>query len=372
MNTPATTPPAAAQNDKAPAAGKRSFFGKKTRIIALTIVLPLVLAAGWCANAVFGPSLESDTDTLDIYVPTGTSPQQLAELLRPHLRHTFLLETMCQYAARKKGAVHPGKFILPKGLNTYRTVKTFFTQHGVEVSVRFNATTIGLPAVAGAVARQIEADSAALMAVFTDRRLLDSLGMDSLTISSVFIPDTYRFYWNTSARDFFERILQENKRFWTQNDRIAKAEALGMTPLQVVTLASIVQGETAKTDERPVVAGLYINRLRKGIRLQSDPTVVYALRLSGKRQGPIRRVYLEDLKIDSPFNTYRHAGLPPAPINIPDISSIDAVLNPAQHDYIYMCASTQRFGYHEFASNHAKHNRNRRLYIRWLNQRNIK
>lgn len=344
------------------------------KLVALAAATALVAAAGWAAWEVFAPSvraLDPEKSETAVYVPTGTTPEELAGVLRPSLRHTFLLEAMCRYAARKKGAVHSGKFILPEGTSTYRAVKTFFTQHGVEVNVRFNATASGLPAVAAAVSKQIEADSTSLMAVFTDRALLDSLGLDSLTVSSVFIPDTYRFYWDTSAREFFERMLREHRAFWNA-ERLDKARACGLTPLETTVLASIVQAETAKTDERPVVAGLYMNRLKKGIRLQSDPTVIYALRLTGKKQGPIRRVYLEDLKIDSPFNTYRNRGLPPAPINIPDISSIDAVLNYARHDYLYMCASTRRFGYHEFAASSAQHNRNRRLYIRWLNQQNIR
>lgn len=344
------------------------------RTILLVTTLALLVAGGWMAWEIFAPSVrtaEGETSETAIYVPTGTTPEELAELLRPALHHTFLLEQMCRYAARKKGAVHPGKFLLPEGTSTYRAVKTFFTQHGVEVNVRFNATTLGLPAVASAVAKQIEADSVSLMAVFTDRALLDSLGLDSLTVSSVLLPNTYRFYWNTSAREFFERMLREHKAFWDA-ERLDKARACELTPLEATVLASIVQAETAKADERPIVAGLYMNRLKKGIRLQSDPTVIYALRLTGKKQGPIRRVYLEDLKVDSPFNTYRNRGLPPAPINIPDISSIDAVLNYARHNYLYMCASTQRFGYHEFAASSAQHNHNRRQYIRWLNEQNIR
>ncbi len=342
---------------------------RTVKVLLAVVALTVVAAAAGMWRAVFGPSLQAPEEGLAVYVPTGTTPQQLVELLRPHLRHTFLLETMTDYASRRRGQVHPGKFVLPQGLSTYRTVKTFFTEHGVEVNVRFNATD-RLEKIAGAVARQIEADSVALMAVFRDPARLDSLGLDTLTVSSLFIPNTYRFYWNTSAEEFFERMCREYDRFWNAS-RLEKAEAIGMSPLEVTTLASIVQAETAKVDERPVVAGLYMNRLDKGIRLQSDPTVIFAMRLAG-RQDTIRRVYLSDLKIDSPYNTYKHKGLPPSPINIPDISSIDAVLDYTRHNYIYMCASVERFGYHEFAAGSAQHNRNRRAYIRWLNEKNIK
>ena len=175
------------------------------KVLLAVVALTVVAAAAGMWRAVFGPSLQAPEEGLAVYVPTGTTPQQLVELLRPHLRHTFLLETMTDYASRRRGQVHPGKFVLPQGLSTYRTVKTFFTEHGVEVNVRFNATD-RLEKIAGAVARQIEADSVALMAVFRDPARLDSLGLDTLTVSSLFIPNTYRFYWNTSAEEFFERM----------------------------------------------------------------------------------------------------------------------------------------------------------------------
>lgn len=343
---------------------------KITGLISLALVLALAVAGGLAVRAVFGSSVRADEKGIAVYVPTGTTPGGLAELLRPHLHHTFLLGTMAEYAAREKGDVHAGKFILEDGMSTYEAVKMFFVGHGVEVSVRFNGTR-GLESLAGTVARQIEADSVSLVAAFKDKVVLDSLGLDSLTVLSVFIPNTYYFYWNTSAEEFFERMLREYDRFWDDTRR-GKAATEGMTPLQVSTLASIVQAETAKTDERPVVAGLYMNRLKKGIRLQSDPTVIYAMRLSGKYPEPIRRVYLSDLKIKSPFNTYINKGLPPAPVNIPDISSIDAVLDYMPHKYIYMCASVERFGYHEFSSSLSEHNKNRRKYIRWANENNVK
>ncbi len=343
---------------------------KQIGLVVLAVIIILAVAGGFTARAVFGPSVEAGEKGIAVYVPTGTTPEGLAELLKPHLRHTFLLGKMTEYAAREKGDVHAGKFILEDGMSTYEAVKMCFVGHGVEVAVRFNGTR-GLETLAGTVSRQIEADSLSLMAAFQDKAVLDSLGLDSLTVLSVFIPNTYNFYWNTSAEEFFGRMLREYDRFWNENRR-EKASAEGLTPLQVGTLASIVQAETAKTDERPAVAGLYINRLKKGIRLQSDPTVIYAMRLSGKYPEPIRRVYLSDLKIKSPFNTYANKGLPPAPINIPDISSIDAVLDYTPHKYIYMCASVDRSGYHEFASSLAEHNKNRRKYIRWANENNIK
>ena len=334
------------------------------------VTLAVAVCAALVLRTAFGPSVQADEKGVPLYIATGTTLEELDSILRPHLKHTFLLDKIIARAVDKRGKVHAGRFTLRHKQSTYDAVMMFFAGRGEQVAVRFN----GLPGVeelAGVVSRQIEADSLSLLQAFYDREMLDTLGLDSLSVVSLFIPNTYHFYWDTSAGEFMKRMLREYRSFWNEK-RSALAQDAGLTPLQVSTLASIVRAETAKTDERPVVAGLYMNRLKKGMRLQSDPTVIYAMRLTGEYTLPIRRVYLKDLKIDSPFNTYRIKGLPPAPINIPDISSIDAVLNYARHKYVYMCASVENFGYHEFASSAAQHNANRRKYIRWLNEKDIK
>lgn len=167
-------------------------------------------------------------------------------------------------------------------------------------------------------------------------------------------------------------MLKEYNRFWNE-ERRAKAKGLGLLPNEVISLASIVHKETAKIDERPRVAGLYLNRLRMGMLLQADPTVIYAIK---KHRNDfnlvIKRVLYKDLELDSPYNTYKYAGVPPGPITMPDISAIDAVLSPEKHDYIYMVANVENFGYHKFAKTGAQHNRNKTQYIRWINSQNIK
>lgn len=223
-----------------------------------------------------------------------------------------------------------------------------------------------LDRLAGAVGRQLMTDSASVMALLTDVHYLDSLGYTPATASCLFIPNTYEVYWTMTPEQFVARMVKENRRFWNDS-RLAKAKAQGLTPCEVMTLASIVDEETAKDDEKPLVARLYLNRLKRGMLLQADPTVKYAL-----GDFELRRILYAHLQTDSPYNTYKYAGLPPGPIRIPSIAAIDAVLNPAKHSYIYMCAKEDFSGYHNFATTLAQHNANARRYQQVLNRLGIK
>ena len=202
------------------------------------------------------------------------------------------------------------------------------------------------------------------------RQLFDStfqskLGYDSKTIPCLFIPETYQVYWDMSVDDFFQRMQKEHERFWN-NERLARATAIGMTPEEVCTLASIVEEETNNNEEKPLVAGLYINRLQKDMPLQADPTIKFAL-----QDFALRRITNEKLKVNSPYNTYINTGLPPGPIRIPTKKGIDSVLNYTKHNYIYMCAKEDFSGTHIFASNYADHMANARKYWKALNERKI-
>lgn len=190
-------------------------------------------------------------------------------------------------------------------------------------------------------------------------------GLDTATIITLFIPNTYEFYWNTTARDFMDRMKEEYDNFWTP-ERLQKAEQRGMTPSEVYTLASIVKAETNKVDEMPRVAGVYLNRLNRNMPLQADPTLVYALGDFG-----IKRILNKDKEIDSPYNTYMYRGLPPGPINMPPIAAVDAVLNAEQHKYYYFVARDDLSGYHTFSANYNEHLKNARKYQKALNKRGI-
>lgn len=236
-------------------------------------------------------------------------------------------------------------------------------QTPVRVTIRSRRTS---EAMAADIAPQLMLDSAAIASRLTDPSFLAELGYDLQSVYSLIIPDTYEFWWNVTPDDFFARMKKETDAFWNDSRR-AKADALGLTPLQVVTLASIVEEETAKNDEMPVVAGLYLNRLKIGMLLQADPTVIFAL-------GPPRpkRVLNQHLKVESPYNTYLHAGLPPGPIRYVSTTAVNAVLNPARHNWLYMCAKEDFSGYHNFASTLSQHNVNAQKYQRALNAAGIR
>ena len=197
-------------------------------------------------------------------------------------------------------------------------------------------------------------------------KLRKANGYSQETFPALFIPNTYEVYWTMTPAQFVARMVKENDRYWNMS-RKDKAKAQGLTPIEVITLASIVDEETNKDDEKPIVAGLYLNRLHRGMLLQADPTVKFAL-----GQFELRRILYAHLNVDSPYNTYKYAGLPPGPIRIPSMAAIESVLNPTKHNYIYMCAKEDFSGYHNFASSLTQHNANARRYQQALNQRGVK
>ncbi len=219
--------------------------------------------------------------------------------------------------------------------------------------------------LAGAISKQIEPDSSALMSVFNDSSFFNKVGFDNNNVISMFIPNTYNVYWNITPKKFLERIKREYDVFWN-SDRTTKAILLKLSPLQVSTLASIVMSETNKVDEMPVVARTYLNRMQKGMPLQADPTVIFAL-----HDDSIRRVMHQHTLFDSPYNTYLYKGLPPGPICMASPAAIDAVLNAPLHNYIYFCAREDFSGYHNFAQTLEQHIVNARKYQQELNRRGI-
>lgn len=319
-------------------------------------------------QVVFSPNTAFSEEKVNIYVPSDATYADVRQQLIPYVEDINAFDVI----AGKKGYtgnVKPGRFILKKGMNNNEMVNVLRSKN-IPVSVIFNNQN-RLPELAGRISDQIEADSLSLLKTMKDTAFLKENGFNFQTALSMYIPNKYEFYWNTSAEEFRERMLEEYKRFWTE-ERLAKAEALGLDPLEVMALASIVQEETVKVEERPKVAGVYVNRLEQNWKLEADPTVIYALK--DKLQDfdtIIRRVLYKDLEIDSPYNTYMYPGLPPGPIAMPDISSIDAVLNPENHDYMFFVASVDDFGYHKFAETLREHNRNKQEYIEWINNQDI-
>lgn len=272
-----------------------------------------------------------------------------------------------RWAAEKMeypGRVKAGKYKFAAGTNNRQLINML--GGGFQEPVRLRFDNIRLKEnFAALLEKQLEPDSLAFINLLIDPEYVESYGFDTENFFSMFIPNTYEFYWNTSADDFVKRMHTEYEKFWN-NSRREKAARLDMTPQEVSTLASIVKGEALHVDEMPRIAGLYINRLRKGILLQADPTVIFA-----NNDFSIRRVLYRHLRFDSPYNTYIYAGLPPGPIMMPSIASIDAVLDYETHNYIYMCAKDDFSGYHNFAVTLAEHNVNARKFQQALNERNI-
>ncbi|HIP49472.1 MAG TPA: endolytic transglycosylase MltG [Lutibacter sp.] len=298
-----------------------------------------------------------------IYIPTNASFDEVESIVRPFLRRV----TGFRWVAKKKKytqRIKSGKYEIKKGMNNNELVNLLRSGNQTTVKVRFNNQD-SLEKLAGRIAQQIEPDSLALLQVMKDEAFWSDNGFSKANALSMYIPNSYEFYWNTSAASFQHKMLKEYKKFWNES-RNKKAKKIGLSPAQVITLASIVQKETANIPERKTVAGLYLNRYKNKWPLQADPTVIYALKLKNGMDKEYKQVLYKHLEIDSPYNTYKHNDLPPGPIGMPDISAIDAVLTPSNHDYYFMCASVSDFGKHVFAKTLAQHNVNARKYQRWL------
>ncbi len=342
------------------------------KILLAVVLLGLVILGGfsyYIYDVIFSPNTAFTEEKVNVYVSSEANYNQVRQQLQP------LLEDIDEFdlVAQKKGYisnVKPGRFVLERGMNNNEIVNVLRSRNQ-PVWVTFNNQE-RLEDLAGRVASQIEADSVELLESMKESAFLEAHQFTGRNALSMYIPNKYEFFWNTSAEEFRERMEKEHKRFWT-DERLSKAENIGLTPNEVMVIASIVQKETSKVDERKRVAGVYMNRINNGWKLDADPTVIYALKDQlGNFDTIIRRVLYKDLTIDSPYNTYLYKELPPGPIAMPDISSIDAVLNYEDHDYFYFVADVQNFGYHKFAKNLSQHNANKREYVRWINKQKIK
>lgn len=341
------------------------------RIILILVFLGLIVGGFFAYkvyDAFFSPNTQFNNDKAIIFIKSDDSYEMVKEYLEPLLKDISSFDA----AATRKGYannVKGGKYAIKKGMNNNDIINTLRSQN-IPVRVSFNNQET-VADLAGRISTQIEADSISLLKAFMDKTFLNVVKFNEESKLAMYIPNSYEFFWNTSAEKFRDKMAKEYNRFWN-NERKEKAAKLDLSPEQVMTLASIVHKESAKVDERPKVAGLYLNRLKKGMLLQADPTVIYALKKhTGNFDQVIKRVLYKDLEIDSPYNTYKYAGLPPGPIAMPDISAVDAVLNAENHDYYYFVADVQNFGYHKFAKTLAQHNRNKVQYIRWINAQKI-
>jgi len=300
-----------------------------------------------------------------LLIPTGSDYQAVLEQLAADgiIKNTNSFD----WLARRKNYpnhVNPGRYSIPDKMSNNRLINKLRSGRQEPLKLIFNNIR-SLDKLAGVVSRQIEADSASICYLLNDEVFLSSLGLSKESAIGIFLPNTYEVYWNISEEQFIRRMLAEYETYWNR-DRRGKAESIGLSPLEVMTLASIVDEETMMDEENPIIAGVYMNRLDRGIRLHADPTVKFA---NGDMN--IQRVLRKHLEIDSPYNTYRVGGLPPGPIRVPSLSAVEAVLDYQKHDFIYFCARDDFSGYHVFARTLDQHNINARSYQNALNQRKI-
>lgn len=314
----------------------------------------------------FAKNTAFDTPTKEVLIPSENVQKAAYDTLSKVVKRIDLFQ---QAAIRKGYSPVPGRFVLDFGMNNNEMINRLRSQNK-PLKLTFN-NQMTLMHLAGFVSKKIEADSSAIVNTFYDTAFLQENGFSTDDVFSICIPNTYEFFWNTSAAQFRDRMLLEYNRFWTPKREEAR-KSMSLDRTEVIALAAIVQLESYRVDERPTIAGVYLNRIRKRMRLQADPTVIYALRRKANDFDlNIRRVLYKDLKIKSPYNTYRTRGIPPGPITMPDVSAIDAVLFPEKHNYLYFVVDPERTGYHLFASTLSQHNKNKKKYTSWLRQRNI-
>lgn len=334
--------------------------------ISIIIFAVLLIGSGYRAFELFGFIFNENVKrSAVILIPTGANFHHVEKIM---VQHELLNNQKAfRWVSRKKeytDSVKPGRYEIKKGWNTNQLVNLLRSGEQAPVKLTFNNVRF-YEDLAGKVSRYLETDSLTLYQALIADTLPAYFGFAAETFPAMFIPNTYETYWTTMPKTFIARMHKEYQRFWNE-ERTSRANKLGLTPVQVSILASIVQEETVKEDEKPIVAGLYLNRLKMGMPLQADPTIKFAL-----HDFSIRRITNEMLEIDSPYNTYKNAGLPPGPINFPEISSIEAVLNPRQHNYLYMCAKEDFSGYHNFSTNLAQHNIHAARYRNALNKLKI-
>lgn len=342
---------------------KKSFLYRYILIPAVIIIVVIGITAINSYKKIYKPNVSKNANYL--YIPTGSDFDDVCKILE---RDSILKNIKSfKWLAEKKNYpnhVYPGRYKLDSLMNNNDLIDNLRSGFQEPVRVIFNSVRTR-EQLAGKISKQIETDSVTLIKLLYNDSLIASYGFKQETFTCIFLPNTYEFWWNTTAKGFIDRMYREYQKFWN-DDRIAKATKLNLTPEEVTTLASIVDEETYYNSEMPRVAGLYINRLRKRMHLQADPTLKFAL-----GDFSIKRVLNVHKQINSPYNTYKRYGLPPGPISIPSIAAIDAVLNYESHNYLYMCAKPDFSGYHNFSKTLAQHNVYAREYQHALNKERI-
>lgn len=331
-------------------------------IASITLLLMVAIAA-FLYSLVFKP-IEL-TEEVYIYIDEERDYETVVDQLKEKVE--LPNEDIFRFLANRMNypnMVKTGRYAVEDGMTMPDLIRRLRSGSQAPINLTFNNIRT-MESLAGRLSSQLMADSVSILNVLNDTSIAASYGFNEQTFGAMFIPNTYEVYWDTSIESLINRMKKEYDAFWN-TDRRAQAEKIGLTPLEVATLASIVEEEATYADEYPIVAGLYINRLNRGMRLEADPTVKFAV-----GDATLRRILFKHLEVESPYNTYKVDRLPPGPIRIPSTSAINATLSPAQHNYIFMCAKDDLSGRHNFAVTHAEHARNARAYQRALNERGI-
>lgn len=339
---------------------------KKLIIYLLSAISVLVITAVILLyRSIFGVTIYSEKPNKIIIIPTGSSYVQVLDSI--FSTHLIQNEKLFVWVAEKKNypvMIKPGRYVIDQNFSYNSLINMLRSGHQSPVRITFqNIRTLNQ--LAGKIGKQIEADSVQIMNFLSDDSNYSADGFKKETVISLFIPNTYEIYRNTDAKGLYNRMLKEYRIFWNDK-RLAQAKEKGLDPIEVAILASIIDDEVTKTDEKPRIAGVYLNRLKRGIPLQACPTIKFAL-----NDFTITRILYKYLQIDSPYNTYKHNGFPPGPIGCPSIEGIEAVLDAEDHDYLYFAAKVDFSGYHNFSRTLEEHNHYAAIYQKELNKRKI-
>ena len=337
----------------------------RNKYYLIAVVVCLLGIVGLVYYYFMGSFSKSDA-TEYVYIDDNDNLDSVCTKLSPFAKEQAILafKTLSRHGGYADH-IRTGRYAIKPDENTVNVFRNLKNGHQepIMLTIPESRTTDRL---AGALSHKLMMDSTVVAILLRDSSFCAQQGYDTATIACLFVPNTYEVYWNISIENLMKRMQKEHDHFW-DNGRTAKAQSLGLTPNEVCTLASIIDEETANNGEKPMIAGMYLNRLKQGMPLQADPTIKFAM-----QDFALRRIYHDMLLIDNPYNTYRNPGLPPGPIKIASVAGIDAVLNRIDHDYLYMCAKEDFSGTHNFAKTYGEHLRNAAKYSKALNERGIK
>ncbi len=332
----------------------------------LLIVFSMVLSSfGYYFYQIYNtPNLRVDKEEVSLYIPPGATFKDVQGIMAQGYVEDLMTFSFLAKVKKYHKNVKPGHYVVKPNMTNNQAVNMLRSGSQTPVRITFNTIRL-LDELPGKITKNIALDSITFNRLLADPETPRKYGFDAAGFVGMFIPNTYEVYWTISAEQLLDRMHSEYQKYWTEARRQQAAD-LGLTPQKVATLASIVEAEVAHYDEAKKVAGVYINRLKRNMLLQADPTVKFAV-----GDFSLKRVLTVHTEVDSPYNTYKYAGLPPGPINMPSITAIEAVLNYEQHKYLYFCAKEDFSGYHAFAKTLTEHNRNSARYQAALNKRRI-